>query len=53
MNFCKKKSIEKCVIENYEPILIRGIDQMSARIVSASMQADMVYLESILNTSVA
>ncbi|KAH3802048.1 hypothetical protein DPMN_155715 [Dreissena polymorpha] len=45
----KKKSIEKCVLDNYESILMRRIDQMSARIVSASMQADMVYLESILN----
>ncbi|KAH3802184.1 hypothetical protein DPMN_155856 [Dreissena polymorpha] len=45
----KKKSIEKSVLETYGSLLMRGIDQMSACIVSSSMQADMVYLESILN----
>ncbi|KAH3801885.1 hypothetical protein DPMN_155547 [Dreissena polymorpha] len=46
--FLKRKSIDKCVFENYITILMKRIDQMSARIVSTSMQADMVHLESIL-----
>ncbi|XP_052224309.1 uncharacterized protein LOC127839958 [Dreissena polymorpha] len=46
--FLKKKSIEKTVHENYVFILTKRIDQMSARIVSKSVQADMVHLESIL-----
>ncbi|XP_052221389.1 uncharacterized protein LOC127837954 isoform X2 [Dreissena polymorpha] len=46
--FLKRKSIDKTVLANYVSILTKRIDQMSARIVSESVQADMVHLESIL-----
>ncbi|XP_052224294.1 uncharacterized protein LOC127839941 [Dreissena polymorpha] len=46
--FLRWKSIDKTVLANYVFILTKRIDQMSARIVSESVQADRVHLESIL-----